>query len=113
MVTRFEEETHELTDYEQTLVKAFVIGLGTKIGKNKIITNKEMETKMKAKGYKVNPARIRKIIHFIRVNKMVKNLVATNRGYYVATDKEDIIEYVKSLTERRNSINELINSYEI
>ena len=113
MVTRFEDETHELTDYEKTLVRSFVISFAKKRGKEQIITNKEIETKMKAKGYKVNAARIRKIIHFIRVNGFVKNLVATNRGYYIATDPEDVKEYVKSLTERRNSIDEVIKSFNI
>ena len=113
MITRFEEETHELTNQEETLVKLMVIGLSKNIGKEKIITNKQMQQGFKSQGYKVGDARIRKMIHFIRVKGLINNLVSTNKGYYIATDFEDVQEYVQSLTERRNSIDEVINSFKI
>ena len=42
------------------------------------------------KGFKTNSAKIRKIIHEIRMNGLIVNLIATNNGYYIATNPQEI-----------------------
>ena len=111
MITGFERETFELTDYELTLVPLMVNGLKTKKGKVNSITNKKMVIKMKALNHKINDVRVRKLIHHIRVNKLVPNLISSSKGYWIAENQEEVEKYLKSLKERCNSINEIIKSF--
>ncbi len=111
MIKGFKKETQKLTDYELTLVPLLVLGLKTKIGKINAIKNKEMVAALKDLGHKVNEARIRKLIHYIRVNKLVKNIIATSKGYYIATTEKEINDFVESLQQRINSIEEVKKSF--
>ncbi len=113
MINGFEKETHELTDYELTLVPIVVKGLLNKIGKPQAIKNKTIEIALKGLGKKVSAPRIRKLIHYIRVKQLVPNLISTSRGYYRATSKDELIKYVESLHQRNNSVTEIINSFNI
>ena len=72
-----------------------------------------MVAALKGLGYKVSEARIRKLIHYIRVNRLVKNIIATSKGYYIATTEEEIKSFVESLQQRINSIEEVKNSFSL
>lgn len=113
MVTGFEKQTYELTDYElnQVLPK-MVAGLATKIGKNNAITSKQAIKRLTSPPYnlKVNDARWRKVVHHIRVNHIVPRLKATSSGYYITNSQKELELYVQSLTERINSITEIRNA---
>lgn len=61
----------------------------------------------------ITDARIRKIINYIRVNKLIVNLLATSKGYFISNDFEEINKYKESLIARANSILNLAKSYEI
>lgn len=105
MIINFEEHTHELRPYEiKYLLTRVVNGLSTKVGKEKIITNKEMLKILKDQGLKITAPRLRKIINHIRVSGLVQNLISTSNGYYVATTKEEMENYIKSLKQRIGSI---------
>ena len=111
MITNFERETHELNGYElNKLLPIIVQGLSTKIGKEKAITNKAICKALKEQGYKISDTRLRKVVHYIRIKNFVPLLIATSKGYYVATEKQEVETYIKSLSERINSINEVRNS---
>jgi predicted GTPase len=111
MITNFERETHELNGYEiNKLLPIIVQGLSTKIGKEKAITNKAICKALKEQGYKISDTRLRKVVHYIRIKNFVPLLIATSKGYYVATEKQEVESYIKSLSERINSINEVRNS---
>ncbi len=112
MIKGFEKETNELTDYELKLVNPIVKGLSTKVGKDSAVTNKTILEAMKKLNYNVTASRIRKIIHHIRVNKLVPNLISSNTGYWIATSQEEIFDYIDSLHQRMNSINEVIKSFD-
>lgn len=112
MIEGFTNETHELTDYELTLIEPMLKGLRTKIGEENAITNTRMTKGMKAQGYKVNPARMRKLLHHIRVNHLIENLVSSSKGYYIATTRMEVVKYKKSLQQRLNSIKELLDSFD-
>jgi len=105
MITNFERETHELNGYElNKLLPIIVQGLSTKIGKEKAITNKAICKAMQSQGYKLNDARLRKLIHHIRAHDLIPYLIATSKGYYIATNGQEVEDYIKSLSERINSI---------
>lgn len=111
MINGFEAETHELTEDELKMVAPMVKGLSTKIGERAAITNDSMLYGMKLQGYKANNARIRKLIHHIRVKRLVPNLVATSKGYYVENDPVKLQSYLDSLDQRIRSIQEVRASY--
>lgn len=105
MITNFEEQTHELRPYEMThLLKRVVDGLSKRVGKNRIITSKEIVNTLKCEGLKITAPRLRKIINHIRVSGLIQNLISTSNGYYVATTKEEMQNYVESLKQRIGSI---------
>ena len=107
MITNFENETHELNDYERdVLLPLLVKGLRTKVGKQNAVTNKQICKALKEQGYKINDARVRKLVQYIRVNHIVHLVIATSKGYYLATTKDEVEKYIKSLTERLNAIQE-------
>lgn len=112
MINGFEKETQELSNYEHTLVPILVKGLLSKKGKSQSITNKQICEILKPHYRKINQVRVRKIIHYIRCNRLVTNLIATSKGYYRAENKKELDDYRKSLVQRINSIAELNNSFD-
>lgn len=112
MINNFEEYTHELTEYEEkTLLPVIVKGLKTKIGKENAVTNKEICAALKKLDLKVTDARIRKVISFIRINQIIKNLVSNSKGYFIATTKEQVLEYRKGLMQRIAAVTALYHSF--
>jgi hypothetical protein len=112
MINGFEDQTHELTDAELEMVQPMVAGLVRRVGEHRAITADDMIAGMKLFGYKVTQPRIRKLINFIRVNKLVRNLIATSKGYYVENDPKKLQVYLESLDQRIRSIQEVRNSYD-
>lgn len=113
MIQGFEEQTEPLTDYEEgTLLPAMIRGLRTKIGADAAITNKEMVSKLKEKGYNISDARVRKVINYIRMRQLVPGLVASSSGYYISNDPAEIRKYIESLRGRENAMKLLIVSFE-
>lgn len=112
MITNFETLTDELTDFERnTLLPIVVRGLSMKVGKDSMITQAEACEKIEQKrGYKISGVRWRKLINVIRREGLIKNLVSTSRGYYVATKREEVIKNVQSLQDRINSIEAVKNA---
>ncbi len=114
MIIGFEEETDNLSGYElNTLIPILVKGLSNKIGKENAITNKTMVAKLKEANYDVSEVRIRKMINYIRLKGLVKNLVATSVGYYVSQDPEEIELYISSLKQRAEAILAIAKSFVI
>jgi hypothetical protein len=114
MIQGFETETEELTQYEiEVLVPIMVKGLSTKIGQDNAITNSKIRSRLKDKELDISDSRIRKIINYIRVNKLIVNLLATSKGYFISNDPNEISRYKESLIARANSILNLAKSYEI
>jgi rRNA-processing protein FCF1 len=111
MINGFEEETHELTEKELKLVQPIVNGLKTKIGEINAISGGKIIVAMRSSGYKIDASRLRKIIHHIRVKRLIEKLVSTNKGYYIATTDEELKKYVESLNQRINSIVEVRQSF--
>lgn len=106
MIKGFEEYTEPLNDYEKnTLLPVIVKGLSTKTDKDKAITNVKMVKALRDAGYsKLSEPRIRKIINHIRVNGIIKNLVASNKGYWIEDNVYARREYAESIRQRAASM---------
>ena len=113
MINLFDEETAPMTDEE--IQASFKISrrISLNIGSENAVTSKQIIEAMKGQGITLNGARLRKIINHIRRNKLVRNLVASSKGYYVETDQEKIRDYVDSLVQRAEAIREVAKSFEI
>lgn len=105
MIQGFERETAPLSEYErETLLPVMVECLSRKVGKDMAVTNDYMCVKMEEHGYKMGAARVRKIINHIRVNDLIDCLMATNTGYYIAEDRQEMRDYISSLIGREEAI---------
>lgn len=62
---------------------------------------------------RIDDVRVRKIINYMRVNKMIKNLLASSRGYFIERDRERVRQYVSSLRSRARNVMQVANSYSI
>jgi hypothetical protein len=102
MINGFEEQTEALSKYERDiLLPMFIKALSKKIGKNNSVTASKMtEGLQKNYGIKVDGPRIRKIINHIRNNSLVPGLIATNSGYWVSEDPEEIKAWILGMEQR-------------
>ncbi len=108
MINGFTNETKPLSEYERdTLTPIIVRGLSMKIGKERAIKNSEICAKMRLQGYRIDNARLRKVINHIRVNALLPGVIATSEGYYIATTKEEMADYIASLESRESAIHEV------
>jgi len=111
MINGFYKETHPLTTEELALVTLFVETLSLHVGEERAVTSSEIVVTLKSYGVSIQPPRIRKLIHHIRVNKLIKNLVATSNGYYIETDPKKISDYSESLKMRAAAILAVADSF--
>jgi hypothetical protein len=109
MITNFEDITSELTPIENKLVPVIIKGLSAKTKDNPVKAvdivkgiNGYLQRNNVSK-YTFSEARLRKISNFIRCNGILP-LIATSKGYYVSTDRDEIENQIKSLVERAESI---------
>ena len=108
MINGFTNETKPLSEYERdTLTPIIVRGLSMKIGKERAIKNSEICAKMRMAGYRIDNARLRKVINHIRVNSLLPGVIATSEGYYIATTKTEMADYIASLESRESAIHEV------
>jgi len=104
-INGFEDQTHELSDYEKAnVLPLFLKGISKKVGVDLAITNKEIVTALKLKGIKTTDSRIRKIVNYVRTEGLVPGLIATSKGYYISNDPVEIAKYVDSLNQRAKEI---------
>lgn len=105
MIQGFEIQTEPLNEYERVvLLPVIAQGLRTKVGRERAISNAAICKAMNAAGYKLNEARLRKVINYIRCNGVVECLIATSSGYYVATTQSELYDYEQSLLGRELAI---------
>lgn len=108
MIQGFQTQTEPLTDYEQNILLPVICrGLVTKVGEAHAITRA-----MKGAGYQLTEARLRKIINHIRVNGLLHWLIATSKGYYIATSRQEMEDYIDSLKGREQAIRAVRESME-
>lgn len=104
----FTEYTQDpLTTEEEDMLNVIVFLLGPCVGPKRAITNTRICHELHQLGFNAKPARIRKIIHEIRIKRLIDNLVATSSGYYICTNLADIKRYIISILQRSSSIREV------
>ena len=106
--TNFEEITQELNKDELAILNLVIQGFKGYTKDNPIKADLiilRMNDFLKNKNYKIrlNGPRLRKFVNHIRTNSLLP-LIATSKGYFVTEDKELILNQIKSLMERANSI---------
>ncbi len=107
MIKNFERETNPLTDYEKKVLMPLVIKVFHHCkGKKYALSNKNFISRWGG-GYRLDPARLRKVINHIRNKGLIKGLIATSKGYYVAQSRQELEDYIKSLQGRENALKEL------
>jgi len=108
MIEGFEDYTHRLTFDEIAWAHEICEKICQNVGKNNTVTNKKIQQHFKDKGVTITPARVRKILHWIRVNHKVKRLVAGGKGYYVTNSSGSCLaisrHYASELTARSVSM---------
>ena len=113
MINGFQTQTEPLTDYERdTLLPVICRGLANKFGEAMAITNTAITKAMRGAGYQLTEARLRKIINHIRIHGMIRWLIATSKGYYVATSRQEMEDYIGSLRGREDAIRAVRESME-
>ena len=107
MIPTFEEHTSPLTDYElNTLLPLMIQGFKKKIGVDNCVTNPEICKALKEKGYKISEPRVRKLVFYIRHNNLVPKLIASSKGYWIATNKEEIEMWLSSVNAKIDALEE-------
>lgn len=108
MITNFEKETEKLTDKEIKIVPYLVKGLQSKTAENPIKAPaivKAMNEFLKDQNIniKMTEPMLRKCIGHIRRENILP-IIGTSKGYFVSYDKTKIMEQIKSLNERAESM---------
>lgn len=114
MIPGFEKETAQLTSTEKRMIPHITKYLLDKKGEKKAITGYQISQYLNDSwaAEKFSGARIRKLINYIRMNNIIKCLVATSSGYYIESDPEKIQIYITSLRARANAINAVARKLE-
>lgn len=112
MIEGFEDITQALTADELKLADEFVIGLRKRQGEIMAISAAQIMLAYRNRGVKLDGARVRKIINHIRSHGLVRNLVASHKGYYVENDPKRLAAYVQSLKQRATAILAVARTYD-
>jgi len=107
MINGFKDYTEELNDDESKMLPIIAKGLQTKKGQDRAVTNDNIIAGMQKIGHKIGSARVRKIINVIRRYGLVNFLIASSKGYHVATSRDEVVEYIDSLRQRESAIREV------
>jgi hypothetical protein len=82
-------------------------------GKSAALTNNQIQQVVAYKtGIWLADTEVRNIIHEIRINHDVTNLIACGNGYYTTKDKEEIKRYKNALIKRAYMIFSVAGSFE-
>ena len=105
MIINFEEYTHKLTERECKAVPRVIQGLYNRKGKLYAIHGRKIAAILESEGFgKFSDVRVRKIINFLQVEGIIRNIVANSNGYYIATTQKDLDEYRLSIKQRADAI---------
>lgn len=108
MIRGFEEYTQPLTEgMIMNVVPKVAALLKYRKGAEFAITNKEIQRLLRHDNITVSDTQVRAIINYIRTNHIVKSILASSKGYYIATDVRELEDYCRSLGQRMNAIGEV------
>lgn len=97
MLEGFEEYTPDIKDSGMWVVDEVAVTLKGRIGQKKAVTARMLSSAIKKKhGRKVGEPFIRKAIQYIRMKGMVRLLMSSSKGYYVAESVDEYARYVEN-----------------
>lgn len=85
-----------LDSIERSMTLRIAEVLKGRIGKKNSITNRSLQDAFP----ELSERSIQAIINHLRNSDMVPCLIASSRGYYIAENEAELLEYEKSLTNR-------------
>lgn len=107
MVRTFEDFTDKLSPKETEMIKAVAEIISNHVGRKNAIRSIDIQIIIKEKyNYRLAGSRLRAVIHVIVVNNILSLLCATQNGYFVAENEKEVTDYIESLKNRCNAINE-------
>ena len=110
MIKNFKNETDHLSRYEEKNILPKVVEiLENRKGFSQIITSKNIIALYGASD-KESSARVRKVINYIRNHSIIPCLIASSKGYYIATEAKEITDYEESLRGRVSAIHKMRQS---
>lgn len=105
MLNGFERTTAELNSYEKKIIVPLIVNkLLQHKGKKSAIKNKELIAYCYANGIRLLEPRTRKMVEYIRKQRLIDGLIAKQFGYFIAEDPEDILSWVATMESRRNAM---------
>ena len=112
MLKDFEVITTDLNNFEMNKVIPLVVrGIRNYVGKDNAITGAKIIQRMNESNllgsYNLNPVKLRKIIQVIRLRGDIGYLCSSNKGYYLASNIQELDDCIESL-EQRISQQELV-----
>lgn len=110
MITGFDKETAPLSATEQFAARYVAEMLKKHVGKANAINNYKLQQHVFTTiNEKLDSARIRKIINYLRTHEEheLSALCANSNGYYVAANEQELTEYIESLHSRASAIRQL------
>lgn len=113
MITNFEHKTKPFTFKELNFYIPLITEiLKSKTGKESVISTPELIAKIQKEeerinlieAKKVDSVRIRMMVRYIIVNNLIPGLIGAGKGFYIATEAQQMEMCIKSLEERENAI---------
>lgn len=112
MVIGFENQTAHLSEEELSIVPVLAKKLAQRIGSGSAMKNEDCRVYLAMQNFFTTESRIRKMINYIRIHGLCRNLIATSKGYFVAENELQLQEYIHSLKQRAASILLVAQSYD-
>ena len=106
MLKGFEEYTRPLTENElRHEVRLLAKEMTAHRGEDRAMSNGAIRDWLARNyGLRVSDTKVRAFINAIRTNGWCRHLIASSRGYYVATSVQEVEDYCRSLRGRENAI---------
>jgi hypothetical protein len=110
MITNFEEYTKELTENERDFILPILVKVIRARTKDNPISNPVIVKNLQDKfNIKTSEPRIRKIIACIRTTGLIVRLVGTSKGYHSTNDRQEILDYIETMEQRKSAISLVID----
>ena len=100
-----EKTSSSLSKYDQNVLLPILMkGLEMKKGKENAVTGKGIVYCLRNAGLSIDERRVCRLINHMRTNDLVVGLMASNRGYYITSNEEELIDYEKILLRREAAL---------
>ena len=114
MIEKFASESAPMSDVERDSYLPYIVKrLKNNVGEKMAVCNAKICNAISREfGTQIKESRLRKIINVIRRTGEIDCLLASNKGYYVADNAQDVKIYIESLKQRESAIKEVREALE-